>query len=196
LFVWFGFSVKNGFQRSIVSSCVAKQQAQNSYDDAISENKSAVLLHQNRESFCLSIGNLQPHESCKVTAELDHDELTTTDDGNLVVELPYTTLGISSLDLFFDDLVNPNVECTSSHAIDVVGNHVRYKSSSSVTIGSEMRLLVRNHSLAKQDVFSVSLQEFKGEICAEGFFICLFVCFFCFSLCVIFVSVCYRSRLC
>ncbi|XP_031572137.1 von Willebrand factor A domain-containing protein 5A-like [Actinia tenebrosa] len=84
-----------GFQatiegRTIVAEIQEKQEARDTYDDAISSGHSAYLLEESDESsdiFQISVGNLAPHKTAKVQITFV-TELAVEKEGGIVFVLP------------------------------------------------------------------------------------------------------------
>jgi hypothetical protein len=101
--------VANVGSREIFSQVVEKNRGVAAYDNAVSSNQTPVMCEQqDNNSFELALGLLHPQEWCNVRLWIDQD-LTTTDDGSLLIELPYVCFGASVVDLTLDSLCRVQV---------------------------------------------------------------------------------------
>ncbi len=91
-FVWFGEKRRlTGRWRRIVSTCQAKKEAEAVYDDAISQNRTPVLLESEGDVFALHLGNVGAGERVRVTVALVH-ALERDEGGAALLRLPYLLL--------------------------------------------------------------------------------------------------------
>jgi hypothetical protein len=165
-----GLLVKNAAQsrnRTIVSECQENGAAAARYDDAISENRTPLLLEATNDSFSLLLGNLGPKEGVRVTIALV-ESLQIDDKDNVVLELPYTLMIPKSKIV--------QVKCALRNEFDVscASNHIALSETVdgmlivnvASTISEEVKLVLKKR-LQVDNAPSILVQENeRSELCA------------------------------